>query len=236
MEGTGNDFVVINDKIDFTTEQIQLICNRHYGIGCDQLIIIDKNKNDTNDMMIFNSNGSQAFSCGNGIRCIGLLMKILLNQDKTEIKVAGGNLTHTKIIKLHNENSGLIYAQLGNYTVTKTDDGFIVEIGNKHLVIEVDKIEYADIAYAKYLSKKLDLNVSYVEFSNFKAIALTYERGVGLTKACGSATAAIHIVRQSSQETEVLFNNSGEKLLAGGEKNIYIVADARLVFSGTFYL
>lgn len=236
MEGTGNDFIIIDDNIDLTTEQIQLLSNRNYGIGCDQLIIMDRNSDSVNYIRIFNSNGSQAFSCGNGIRSVGLLMKILYKQDKAKIQVVGGNLTYTKIKTLYNDTSGLVYAGLGQYNLTQTNDGSIVEIGNKHLIIEIDKIENSDIAYAKHLSEKLDLNLSYVALSNSKVVALTYERGVGLTKACGSAAAAIHITRQKNKETVVCFSNSGETILAGGKKNIYIVADARLVFSGTFYL
>jgi diaminopimelate epimerase len=137
---------------------------------------------------------------------------------------------------MHNEIHGVVYAELGHYTLTETDDGFIVEIGNRHLIIDVDKIEHSDMGYAEYLSKKLDLNVSYVELCNEKAIAMTYERGAGLTNACGSAAAAIHIARQSDKETEVFFKNSAKMVLAGGKENIYIAADARLVFSGNFYL
>jgi diaminopimelate epimerase len=236
MEGTGNDFVVINENIELSITQIQLICNRHYGIGCDQLIILQQKQNNISAIKIFNSNGTQAFSCGNGIRCIGLLMKILHNQDQLRVQVIGCNLTYTRIEKMHNEINGLVYAELGNYSLIESDDGFIVEIGNRHLIIDIDKIEHSDMGYAEYLSKKLDLNISYVERCNSKAVAMTYERGAGLTNACGSAAAAIHIARQSDKETEVFFNNSAKIVLAGGKENIYIVADARLVFSGNFYL
>ena len=238
MNGTGNDFVIINKKIRLTNEEIQLICNRHYGIGCDQLILIDSIKDNTIKIKIFNSDGSQAFSCGNGIRCISLLMKVLYNKDELKIKVIGGNLTYTKVKKMYNDISGLIYAELGPYNVTQNDDGYLVEIGNKHLIIELDKISDADMGYGEYLSKKLDLNVSFVQLHNSTARVLVYERGAGVTNGCGSAAAAIHIAKGKSSETEIIFTNSNEKIVAGtiNKIGVYIVADAKLAFSGIFYL
>lgn len=235
MEGTGNDFVVINEKINLTVQQVKKICNRHYGVGCDQLIVVEERNNNTTTIRIFNSDGSQAFSCGNGIRCIGLLNKILYGDNESKVTVIGGNMTRTRVEKMYDEVSGLIYAELGSYKVSENDNGYIVEIGNKHLIIELDKISDADMGYCEYLSKKLNLNVSYVEFNTSKAVALTYERGAGLTNACGSAAAAIHITKKIDRETKIFFENSGEIVVAGGKEKIYIVADAKLVFSGIFY-
>lgn len=238
MEGIGNDFVVINNKIDLTAKQIKLICNRHYGVGCDQLIIIENITDEIVKIKIFNSDGSQAFSCGNGIRCIGLLMKILYDKNELKVQVIGGNLIYTKVKKMYNKIRGLIYAELGPYNIMKTDDGCIVEIGNKHLIIELDKISDADMGYGEYLSKKLDLNVSFVQLYNSKAKVLVYERGAGVTNGCGSAAAAIHIAKHNTIETEITFINSGEKIVAGtiNQIGVYIVADAKLAFSGIFYL
>ncbi len=257
MEGTGNDFVILNKKISLSTEQIKLICNRHYGIGCDQLIVLESlgfnkqsntthtcinkdqfhnsQESNTTKIKIFNNDGSDAFSCGNGIRCVALLMKILYAKDELKVQVIGGNLTFTRVKKMYNKISGLVYVELGDYKVIDTDDGSIVEIGNKHLIIELDKIAHCDMAYARHLSKKLDLNVSFIELYTSKVIALTYERGASLTNACGSAAAAIHIAIKNKKETEILFKNSGEKVLAGGKDKAYIVADAKLVFSGKFF-
>ena len=236
MEGTGNDFVIINEKLDLTAEQVRRICNRQYGVGCDQLMVVESRQNNSTTIRIFNSDGSQAFSCGNGIRSIGLLNRILYGENESKISIVGGNMTSTRVEKMYDEVSGLVYAELGQYTVSQNDDGYIVEVGNKHLIIELDKISDADMGYGEYLSKKLNLNVSYVEFDNSKAVALTYERGAGLTNACGSAAAAIHITKKSAKETQIFFQNSGERIVAGGKEKIYIVADARLVFSGKFYL
>ena len=238
MEGTGNDFVVINKKIALTTEQITLICNRHYGIGCDQLIIIANIKNEIVKIKIFNSDGSQAFSCGNGIRCVGLLMKILHDKNELKVQVVGGNLTYTKVNKMYNKMRGVIYAELGPYNIIQTDDGHIVEIGNKHLIVVLDKISDADMGYGEYLSKKLDLNVSFVEMYNSRAKVLVYERGAGITNGCGSAAAAIHVAKYQTTETEIFFTNSGERIIAGNinQIGVYIIADAKLAFSGIFYL
>jgi diaminopimelate epimerase len=236
MQGTGNDFVIFNKKIDLNIEQIKFICNRHYGVGCDQLIVIEEKKNNIIKIRIFNSDGSQAFSCGNGIRCIGLLMKIIYGKDSYIVKVAGGNDTYVEVREMYCRRSGLVYVELGHYSTYETDDGTVVNIGNKHLIIELDKIDDADMGYGKYLSEKLDFNLSFVETSHSEAVALTYERGAGLTNACGSAAAAIYISKKHYEEMKVLFKNSGETVLVGGREKVYIIANAKLIFKGKLFL
>lgn len=245
MQGCGNDFIMINsnhlDK-DLTTQEIQSISDRHYGIGCDQLIIYDEFFQNKTKVKIYNSNGSIAYSCGNGLRCIGLLQQILHNQNECEITVIGGNIVHAKIEKLDNKTSGRVYVTLGKYKVEKNDVGTFVKVGNTHLVIVVDNIKNVDMAYGKYLSEKYDVNVSFVKYSAFKAVVKVYERGVGETAACGSAAAAVHIANSMcNEQTQVIFDISNETITAGikvnikGESIAYILGNATLVYEGAFY-
>jgi diaminopimelate epimerase len=236
MEGTGNDFVIFNRKIDLNIEEIKFICNRHYGVGCDQLIIIEEKKENNVRIRIFNSDGSEAFSCGNGIRSIGLLMKIVYGKNNCIVKVVGGNETYVEVREMYGKLTGLVYVELGNYSTIETDDGTIVNIGNRHLVISIDKIENADMGYGRYLSEKLDLNVSFAEVTKHQVATLTYERGAGLTNACGSAAAAIYIAQKNYSQIKVLFKNSNETVLAGGKDKVYIIANAKLVFRGKIFL
>lgn len=240
MHGCGNDFVILNEIYSLSVEEIQLICNRYYGIGCDQLLMLNYDKREI-ELQIYNSDGSPAYSCGNGIRCIGLLMKKLYDQNECIIKVVNGNKTHTRIEAMFNKNSAVVYAELGKYNVSENDDGDIIEIGNKHLVIVIDNIQNVDMGYGEYLSRKQNTNVSFVEYSNCDAIARVYEKGVGETKACGSAAAAIHIANKNQpKETKVTFLNSCE-VLSAGIRNVkdhsvaYIVGNAKLIYEGAFY-
>jgi diaminopimelate epimerase len=239
MQGCGNDFVIINQAVELTIEQIKLICDRNYGIGCDQLIVLTELADNTLQVKIYNKDGTIAYSCGNGLRCVGLLMKILYKKNKLNIEIAGGNKIQTEVVKLYDRTAGQVYVDLGKYKLSEREEGDIIEIGNRHLVIEVDNIRNADMGYGEYLSKKFDLNVSFFEHNNCQAKALVYERGVGMTRACGSAAAAIHIASSNDlRPTEVVFDNSDEKITAGDVNKMtsYIVADAKLVFKGNFYL
>ena len=236
MHGCGNDFVITN----YTTlnkDNIQLICNRHYGIGCDQLLMFNI-QDDIVELLIFNQDGSVAINCGNGLRCIGLLMNILYQKDTTQVKMPDGQINKTKIIQKNTSYESLVYAELGKYTMTQlSPDIKKISIGNQHLVIEVDNITNIDIAYSKYLSTKHDANVSYVQYNGCKAIARVYERGTGETNACGTAAAAIHLARDihDNTETEVKFISDNIIIAGNLSQSVYIVGSASLVYDGTFY-
>jgi diaminopimelate epimerase len=242
MQGCGNDFIIIDElqlKQQLTKEQVIFLCNRHYGIGCDQLIIFNYEKNTKVKIQIYNSNGSVAYSCGNGIRCIGFLMKILHNKNEVNIQVVGGNTTYTKLIESSGNSFATIYAELGKYTVNQNDDGYLVKIGNKHLVIVVDNIKNVDMGYGEYLSKKHNINVSFVEYFSSNAIARVYESGSGETMACGSAAAAIHISNETNiDETQIMFAKSSEKIIAGikNKSVAYIIGGATFVYKGKIKL
>ena len=91
MNGLGNDFVVIDQRVsefDLSEEQIKLICNRTDGVGCDQLIMIRKSQDNSDPLIkFFNSDGSEIDACGNGSRCVAnfLMKETLLNFQSNEI-------------------------------------------------------------------------------------------------------------------------------------------------------
>jgi diaminopimelate epimerase len=244
MQGCGNDFIVIDKKQlkdDLKHEQIKLICDRNYGVGCDQLLIFNTKKNGVVELLIYNQDASIALNCGNGIRCIGMLMYILKEKKEVEVQITGSNEVKTTVLSNNSPLSGTVYAELGEYSRVQNDDGMDVYIGNKHLVIPFDNLSDVDIAYGKYLSEKRDTNVSFVEYNGLHAKARVYERGVGETKACGSAAAAIQIASMNSYEISVEFVNSGKiikagsKLNANGNNIAYIIGAAELVYDGNFY-
>lgn len=245
MNGCGNDFVVIDRKKldrDLTLNEIKLLCDRNYGIGCDQLLIFELKKTDALELLVYNKDGTLAANCGNGVRCLGLLIKILKGEDKLEIKIVGGNTSKVKILSFDGLMSGSVYASLGPCSTTDNDDGVNVKIGNEHLVIQLDNLSNVDMGYGRYLSEKRKLNVSFVECHESKAKVRVYEKGAGETKSCGSAAAAVHAALGDSNETEVEFVISGEVIRAGSEvdenqsRNCYIIGKAEVVYEGEFYL
>jgi diaminopimelate epimerase len=133
MHGLGNDFVVLDSyynpdlysdaRCNLTTSEIQLICHRNFGIGCDQLLLIEPSTNKLADFdyRIYNQDGSPATHCGNGARCITLY---LLNRDnnkkqKTVLNIAGHLIYGSKV-----ENN-LIMVNMGNPSFNPEDVGYI---------------------------------------------------------------------------------------------------------------
>ena len=231
MQALGNDFVVMQG-LKLEKEEILRICDRKYGIGCDQLLLLDIFP--SNEVEIFNQDSSKAANCGNGFRALGLLNYIIYGQKASLFKIKDRQI-QTKVVKTLGDYKGLIKADLGSFTKKEIEPGVTeVFIGNKHLFI--DREVKPDIDCEK-LSKKEDLNVTSFSYQDNKVRARVYERGVGETAACGTAAAALHLTLGLDQETLVFFEKSQAELRAGiKDQSLYIVGEAELVYQGNFYL
>ena len=217
MDGLGNDFVIIdqrNQNYNLTKDQIIKICDRGF-IGCDQLIYIQKSDKKDARLEFYNSDGSISGACGNGTRCVADLIS-KENNDKEVIlwtssgalksKILGNNLVETEIgvpktnwneIPL---NKNLDTKNLNIKIVDKNNiehvGGTSVNVGNPHLVFFVDNIEDYDlkeigpqIENHNYFPEKC--NVTLAKIISKKLIQVkVWERGAGLTKACGTAACA----------------------------------------------
>ena len=217
MDGLGNDFVIIDQRYqnyDLTKDQIIKICDRKF-IGCDQLIFIKKSDEKDAGLEFYNSDGSVSGACGNGTRCAADLLS-KENNDKEIIlwtssgalksQILGDNLVETEIgvPKINwNEiplNQNLDTKNLKIKIVNKNNiehiGGTSVNVGNPHVVFFVDNIEDYDlkkigpeIENHKYFPEKC--NVTLAQVINKKLIKVkVWERGAGLTKACGTAACA----------------------------------------------
>jgi diaminopimelate epimerase len=217
MDGLGNDFVIIDQRYqnyNLTKDQIIKICDRKF-IGCDQLIFIKKSDEKDAGLEFYNSDGSVSGACGNGTRCVADLLS-KENNDKEIIlwtssgalksQILGDNLVETEIgvPKINwNEiplNQNLDTKNLKIKIVNKNNiehiGGTSVNVGNPHVVFFVDNIEDYDlkkigpeIENHKYFPEKC--NVTLAQVINKKLIKVkVWERGAGLTKACGTAACA----------------------------------------------
>jgi len=214
MHGIGNDFVVIDgtkQKYNFNKNNIKNISDRHFGIGCDQVLLIESAKENDVDFFIsiFNADGTLAEQCGNGIRCI---TKFVFDNNLTSKK----NLslaTFARKIQTKLENDGNITVNIGvpilepnlipfkatqkqlQYKLLNTEIGAI-SIGNPHAVILVDDITNAPIhTLGKMIAAHPDfpngVNVNFMQIDNRNSVKLrVYERGAGETLACGSGACA----------------------------------------------
>ena len=244
MHGLGNDFVVIdaiNQQISLTSEQIKFIANRHFGVGCDQLLLVEKpvSKNADFKYRIFNADGSEVAQCGNGARCFARFVRDKQLSDKDEIRVD----TDSGQLLLSFDQDGLITVNMGIprhspaeiplktdeeahfYTipVNDTEKAFgAVSMGNPHAVIQVNDIHSAPVAE---LGSALEshpffperANIGFMQIINRQHIKLrVYERGAEETLACGSGACAavvIGIEQNLLDRKNICVELSGGKLL-----------------------
>ena len=222
MHGAGNDFVVIDavkKLIRLSSEHIQTIANRHIGVGCDQVLVIEPPKRSDADFeyKIFNADGSIAGQCGNGARCVGRFIREQGLSPKQEITLQVGDclrrllLSKTLDVKaelgapvfelaavpfalrVSDEGSSTEHElRLGRVTVSAG----ILSMGNPHAVIIVDDCAATPVEKIGSMIQALDafpnsVNVGFMEIKSPDAISLrVFERGVGETLACGSGACA----------------------------------------------
>ena len=229
MDGLGNDFVIIDQRYqnyNLSKDQIIKICDRKF-IGCDQLIFIKKSDEKDAGLEFYNSDGSVSGACGNGTRCVADLLskekndkEIILWTSSGALKsqILGDNLVETEIgvpktnwneIPL---NQNLDTKNLNIKIINKNNiehlGGTSVNVGNPHVVFFVDNIEDYDlkkigpeIENHKYFPEKC--NVTLAKVINKKLIKVkVWERGAGLTKACGTAACATAVAANINELTD----------------------------------
>ena len=217
MYGLGNDFVIIDQRIhglNLSKDQIIKICDRDF-VGCDQLILIKKNSEIDANLEFYNSDGSVSGACGNGTRCIADFLSKENNQKEISVltssgllksKILGNNLVETEIgipkinweeiplnKKIDTKNLKIEIIDKNNI---KHIGGIAVNVGNPHIIFFVDNIESFDL---KKIGPKIEnhelfpekCNVTLAKVINKNLIKVkVWERGAGLTKACGTAACA----------------------------------------------
>lgn len=192
MQASGNDFIIIMGPWE---GNITKICHRNYGIGCDQLLVLDP---DYLAMRVFNADGSESMQCGNGLRAIAML---LFNQDPKmrTVTIRIGDKPHTCSRVENGEVSVLLgmpsELPLSRQTRHLKGIDFLhppayVQVGNPHLILwpARDHLRILE-EVADSLQKKFPggINVHAVEILSTRHLKIwNWERGVGLTLACGS--------------------------------------------------
>lgn len=221
MQGLGNDYVyidAINQKIENESSLAQFVSNRHFGIGSDGLILICNSEIADFRMRMFNSDGSEAEMCGNGIRCVGKFIydKGLTNKTTLKIETLAGikelklNLKEGKVDTVRvNMGEPILEAEkipvisskkiVQNLKLEIEERKFnftCVSMGNPHAITFVENVE--DFEVEKYGSKievnerfPQKINVEFIEIVNKNHIKMrVWERGSGETLACGTGACA----------------------------------------------
>ena len=260
MHGLGNDFVIIDRRsknIEISKKLINTLSDRKSGAGCDQLITIDPSTANDHDVsiQIYNPNGDRAEACGNGTRCIAKLLFDENNKEEIKIKSDAGILLAKKIdYKNISVNLGKLSHNWKDIPTTiKVDtlnvpikiDGFssgvAVSIGNPHIIFFGANIENIDLSSIGPIIEndklfKNKINIGIVKIINENKIKMrVWERGVGITLACGSgACAAVY----AGTLKKLLKNNVEVKLDRGSlfisivNNEAIMVGPAEISFQG----
>ena len=208
-EGTGNDFVIIdNRELTFQKNDktlIQNICDRKKGVGADGLILLENHDELDFSMIYFNADGSETGFCGNGSRCITHLasnLNIINDIAKFnaidgihESKIINGNIS----VKMNDILKSNIYRYNDTFNTTFIDTGSPHLIRNYENIDKIDVVNEARELKKKYSEYKEGLNINFCEISDSEFKLRTYERGVeDETLSCGTGAVASAIFLKDS--------------------------------------
>ena len=254
MDGLGNDFIIIDrreNSIILSNEDIIKLSNResfHRNIRFDQLIFIEKEINKTFPITIFNSDGGEVNACGNGARCVAYLLGKNLNTKEIKLKTSN-RLLNAKIvgdfdvelemgkplfdfseIPLSKKiNPSDVTLNINNKTFA---NGFCVNVGNPHIIFFVKDCFEHDL---KILGPKIEndelfpekINVTFAQVDDKNNITVNvWERGAGLTKACGTAACATAVAASVKKLTDndinIKFKEGALNLKINKDQNIFM--------------
>ena len=265
MQGLGNDFVVldgVSQPLDLTTEQYRALGDRHFGVGCDQILLVERATQPGVDFRyrIFNNDGGEVEQCGNGARCFARFVYAKGLTEKREIRVE----TAKGIIGPKLEADGEVTVDMGAPFLLPAEIPFVadaqaviypldvagksydisaVSMGNPHAVQVVDDVDSFPVAtvgaaievHPRFPQK---VNAGFMQIINRAAIRLrVFERGAGETLACGTgACAAVvsGILRGLLDDTVRVSTRGGELTIRwqGPGQPVLMTGPAVIVFEG----
>jgi len=253
MHGLGNDFVVLDGRdvpVPMDAAGARAIGDRRTGVGFDQLLIMEPAKNGAADlfMRIMNPDGSDAEACGNGTRCVAAWVMAETGADELKIETVAG------VLEASMGADGLVTVDMGPANLDWREiplaveadtlhlgiengplkDPVAVNVGNPHMVFFVDDAEAVDMAA---LGPELEHHPLYPERTNVEAASLmgpnklrmrVWERGAGITRACGSGTCATAV----AAHRRGLTGRRVEVILDGGPLTIEWRDDGHVLMTG----
>ena len=217
MDGLGNDFIIFDKRkksVSLTKEQIIKISDRN-SIGCDQVIFIEKDENNNAFLKFYNSDGGEISACGNGSRCVAYLLMKENNNKKislgTKVGILQAELNDKNLVcinmgqpnfewdkiplvkKMDNKNLEIKINGVDGKEIT---GGFSLSVGNPHIIFFVEDFNRfnlkeigPEIEHHNYFPEKCNVTLASIKNKNHVKVKV-WERGVGLTKACGTAACA----------------------------------------------
>jgi len=269
MEGTGNDFVVIDGfsrPAALTPRQVRGLADRHFGVGCDQVLVVERPQRPDADFRyrIFNADGAEAEQCGNGARCFARFVRDrqLTQKDEIVVDTLGGRIRPRLLpdggvavemtvprfapadVPFLAERRALVYDLEVDGTTLRAG---VVSMGNPHVVSIVADVDQAPVAtwgprlehHPRFPRR---VNAGFMQVLDRANVRLrVWERGVGETLGCGSgACAAVVVGRSQGLLDEVvsvrLPGGTLSVTWAGEGKPVWLAGPARTVFEGSIEL
>jgi len=255
MQGVGNDFVVLDARSGglsakaLTATSAKAIADRRIGVGCDQVVLIESPSGEgTAAMRIRNADGGEVATCGNAARCVALLLMMENGEDRVSLETAAG------LIEAVREDSNWIRIDIG---IAKTDwhaiplkeaadtlhldlcdgelrDAVAVSMGNPHAIFFVEDVEQVPLAevgprleHAPIFPERANIGVVQV-LSEDRLRLRVWERGAGLTLACGTGACAAVV----AANRRGLLCPESEVVQDGGTLTVRIREDGHVLLSG----
>jgi diaminopimelate epimerase len=257
MQGAGNDFVVLDctrEPFSLSRHQLKRIADRHLGIGCDQILVVERPKSGGADFRyrIFNADGGEVEQCGNGARCFVKFVHAHRLTSKPEISVE----TLGGVIRPRLEADGEVSVDMGRpvYAGRETIDVdgqavevAIVSMGNPHAVQIVPDVAKAPVAaqgpkIERHRRFPQGVNAGYFQALDRHRIKLrVWERGAGETLSCGTGAcaAAVTAIAAKLADSPLQVETLGGTLTIswkGGDNPVIMKGPAQAVFEGTLEL
>jgi len=265
MHGLGNDFVLfdaLTQPLSLQPAQVRRIADRHFGVGCDQVLVIEPPHNGKADVYyrIFNADGNEVEHCGNGVRCVARYLRDAgrAHRDELVLQTVNGEA------RVHLESRDLVRVNMGSPRFTPADIPFVaqqraprydidvngtiltigaVSMGNPHAVLAVDDVDQAPVAA---LGPQLERHPRFPNGANAGFLQIldpgharlrVFERGAGETMACGTgACAAVAIGRlwgELEREVDVELRGGHLSIVWDGEgEPVWMTGPAERVFEG----
>ena len=269
MHGLGNDFVVIDairQRVDLTPDQVRFLADRHFGVGCDQLLVVERAQQPGVDFRyrIFNADGGEVEQCGNGARCFVRFVREQGLTDTREIRVEtkSGVITLTAADDINvTVNMGVPVFEPARIPFQSDSDAFVqpldvagsavpitaVSMGNPHAVQVVADVDRAPVAQQGPLIEShprfpARVNAGFMQVVDAHHIRLrVYERGAGETLACGTGACAAVVagIVRNLLESPVRVSTRGGELniaWAGEGQPVLMTGPAVTVFEADIHL
>jgi len=256
MHGIGNDFVVLDARpggsaagLVLSQDQARHLADRHFGIGCDQILIIASADVPEADitMLIFNSDGSEAKACGNGSRCVADLVMAETDADELAISTKGGLIHARRVGDDVSIDMGIVKLDWADIPLAQAMDTMAVDLGrpnlppaitvnmgNPHAVHIVDDAEAIDLAAIGPILEHHEFfperaNIEFISRLDQDVIRMrVWERGSGITIACGTGACASAVAAARAGLT----GRQVEVVLDGGRLSIDWREDGHVIMTG----